>query len=709
MTALRKALGLRIRVTGAENLVDRPTLFVANHFTRIETFLVPYVIFQTAQRMVRSLGTHVVFKGLFGRYFRALGGMSTRDPRRNRTIVSQLITGKFDWIIYPEGGLIKNKKTIHGGRLRLEHPERHGPPHTGAAMLALKAEIAKRRYMEACTEEDHQRIEFYEEAFGLEGPDHICGKGIVVTPVTLSFYPMRPSSNLLNRLAKFIAHDLDPRLQEELTVEGSILLAGTEIDVHFGEPIEVASYLGAVISMARRVVGAFSEATHSDLFLRKHARKLTTDFVRAIYQNTPVNFDHLFCYALRLLDRDRVPAADFHRALYLAATDLADEGELRLHPSVTEGIEALVTGVPHGPLESVVQLATRQKILERSEDHYAVDRKALEAGHEFHTIRLKNMVQVIANELEPLAPAVAALTRHVNRSAEQLRLRTTGAVARHDRLTYQRDYEAARDNGSPRPEVGEPFMLEGEEGAPGVVLVHGYLAAPEQMRPLAEYLNEQGCHVYAVRLKGHGTLPRQLVEVTWRDWIDSVSRGVAALEPSCERIILGGFSLGGILSLLLAAGRPDHVDGVFSINAPFILRDRRMPLVPALLQWNGAMRALRLADGHYRMLNDSECPEINYETHYLLGVQQLRVATERCRRRLGEIRAQVLLVQSDADPVVSPAGARKALGRIKAVRKKLVELPFDRHVVVFGDGSRAVFETVWRFIERVQAAEKTTA
>jgi hypothetical protein len=170
-----------------------------------------------------------------------------------------------------------------------------------------------------------------------------------------------------------------------------------------GEPIEVASYLGAVISMARRVVGAFSEATHSDLFLRKHARKLTTDFVRAIYQNTPVNFDHLFCYALRLLDRDRVPAADFHRALYLAATDLADEGELRLHPSVTEGIEALVTGVPHGPLESVVQLATRQKILERSEDHYAVDRKALEAGHDFHTIRLKNMVQVIANELEPLA------------------------------------------------------------------------------------------------------------------------------------------------------------------------------------------------------------------------------------------------------------------------------------------------------------------
>ena len=710
MTLARKVLGLRLRVTGTENLVDRPTLFVANHFTRIETFLIPYVIFHAAERQVRSLGTHSLFKGPFGRYFRALGAMSTRAPHRNRTIVSELITGVHDWVIYPEGGLIKNKKTIQRGRLRLDHPDRHGPPHTGAAMLALKAEMAKRRYQMACAEEDLQRIEFYEETYGLQGPDQVGRDGIAISPVTLTFYPMRASRNLVNRLAKFLVHDLDPRLDEELTVEGSILLKGTEICVHFGEPIEVSDYLGGVASVARRVVGAFSEASHGDLFLRQHARKLTAAFVRAIYRNTAVTFDHLFCSGLRRLDRDRVPVEDFHRALYLAATELVEADELRLHPSVTDGIEALVTGTPFGPLESVVRLATRQKILERTDGHYVIDREALEAGHAFHTIRLKNMVQVIANELEPLAEAVETLDRHVNRPVAELRQRTARVLTRGDRWMYRRDYEAARDPRPLRPrELGEPFLLEGEAGAPGVVLVHGYLAAPEQIRPLANYLHQRGCHVYGVRLKGHGTAPQQLTEVTYRDWIESLLRGEAALRQSCESIIVGGFSLGGTLALILAAGRQDRADGVFAINAPFILRDRRASFVPAVLRWKGALRFLGLADGHYRMPNHSENPEINYETDYLQGVHELRRANDTCIRRLGEVKAQALLVQSDADPVVAPAGARKALERLGSARKKLVELPFDRHVVVRGDGSRALFETVWRFIERVHAAEKPRA
>ena len=154
LTAIRKMLGVKLRVTGTENLVERPTLFVANHFTRIETFLIPYVIFRHAGRQVHSLGTPTVFKGLFGKYFEALGGMSTRDPRRNRTIVRELMTGRHAWVIYPEGGLIKNKKTMHRGRLHLTHPERAGPPHTGAALLALKSEMCKRRYLMACETDD---------------------------------------------------------------------------------------------------------------------------------------------------------------------------------------------------------------------------------------------------------------------------------------------------------------------------------------------------------------------------------------------------------------------------------------------------------------------------------------------------------------------------------------------------------------------------
>ena len=41
---LTKVLKFSINVEGLENISDRPTLFVVNHFTRMETFIVPYVL-----------------------------------------------------------------------------------------------------------------------------------------------------------------------------------------------------------------------------------------------------------------------------------------------------------------------------------------------------------------------------------------------------------------------------------------------------------------------------------------------------------------------------------------------------------------------------------------------------------------------------------------------------------------------------------------
>ncbi|MHC4275086.1 MAG: hypothetical protein ACYSUR_15660 [Planctomycetota bacterium] len=61
MSVLKRLLGLKLRVSGTENIDNRTTLFVANHFTRVETFLIPHVIYEYAGRQVRSLGTHSVF------------------------------------------------------------------------------------------------------------------------------------------------------------------------------------------------------------------------------------------------------------------------------------------------------------------------------------------------------------------------------------------------------------------------------------------------------------------------------------------------------------------------------------------------------------------------------------------------------------------------------------------------------------------------
>jgi esterase/lipase/1-acyl-sn-glycerol-3-phosphate acyltransferase len=703
LTALKKLLGVKLSFSGTENVVDRPTLFVANHFTRMETFLIPYVIYEAARRPVRSLGYHTLFKGLIGGYFRAMGGMATNDPRRNRTIIGELMTGRHDWVIYPEGALIKNKKTVHRGRLRLERPDREGPPHTGAAVLALKAEMARRRYLQAYQDRDLRRIEYYEETYGLTGPADVCPRPIVMSPVTLTFYPMRPSHNVVNRLAKFIVHDLDPRLEEELQVEGSILLADTEIQAHFGRPIDVGEYLGRMTGLVRRVAGVFSESSGHELFLRSQARRLTTACMRTIYNNLEVNLDHLFCYGLRVLGREEVPGDDLRRALYLTITEVSRLRDVRLHPTLRNGITALLTGAPVPALDDVVRLARRQRILQQADGTYRVDSRKLRERHDFHLIRLQNMVQVIGNEVEPVGPVVEAVRRQFGLSAAQLRKRASAALRERDLRVYEAEYAAEFRAGESRPmEVGAPYFLEGRGERAAVVLVHGYLAAPQQMRDLGAHLNARGCTVYAVRLAGHGTAPHHLTAVTWHDWLESVARGYAVARQHSRTVILAGFSLGGVLALLLASHQVEDCAGVIAINPPMRLRDPRAPLVAPLVRWNGAMRRLGLAAGHLRRLNDdTESPDINYTTDYLHGVLELRDGVEECRRRLGRVKAPLLVIQSDADPLVAPRGARALLARAGSTDKALVEIPSDRHVVVCGEAGTAVCEHVAGFIGRL--------
>ena len=93
LSLLGNRLNVRIRTSGLDNLEDRPTLFVVNHFTRFETLVVPYVLYRHTKRQVRTLADAGLFHGYLGRYLRACGVMSTRDPARNRAITSAFSPG----------------------------------------------------------------------------------------------------------------------------------------------------------------------------------------------------------------------------------------------------------------------------------------------------------------------------------------------------------------------------------------------------------------------------------------------------------------------------------------------------------------------------------------------------------------------------------------------------------------------------------------
>ena len=85
----------------------------------------------------------------------------------------------------------------------------------------------------------------------------------------------------------------------------------------------------------------------------------------------------------------------------------------------------------------------------------------------------------------------------------------------------------------------------------GILLVHGFTASPTEMLPLGKFLNEKGYTVHGIRLAGHATNYRDMVNFTWKDWYDSVEKGFLRLKEDFPIIVPIGLSMGALLCLKL--------------------------------------------------------------------------------------------------------------------------------------------------------------
>jgi carboxylesterase len=98
-------------------------------------------------------------------------------------------------------------------------------------------------------------------------------------------------------------------------------------------------------------------------------------------------------------------------------------------------------------------------------------------------------------------------------------------------------------------------------GKIGVLLVHGLAGNPAEVRFAAGGLARLGYTVSCPTLAGHGGSTADLEASTWQDWYKSCSDALDELRLTCDTVYVGGLSTGAILGLMLAARRPDDVQG----------------------------------------------------------------------------------------------------------------------------------------------------
>jgi len=93
--------------------------------------------------------------------------------------------------------------------------------------------------------------------------------------------------------------------------------------------------------------------------------------------------------------------------------------------------------------------------------------------------------------------------------------------------------------------------------APGALVVHGFTGNPSSMRGLAEAFAAAGYHVELPRLPGHGTTVDDMLTTSWADWYGEAEAALARLQTRSSKVVVVGLSMGGTLTLRLAAAHPE--------------------------------------------------------------------------------------------------------------------------------------------------------
>lgn len=197
-------------------------------------------------------------------------------------------------------------------------------------------------------------------------------------------------------------------------------------------------------------------------------------------------------------------------------------------------------------------------------------------------------------------------------------------------------------------------MLDGDRT--GCVCLHGFTASPEEMRWLAEHLHARGMSVFVPRLAGHGTRTEMMARQHWHDWYESALDGIALLRARCDRVFAAGLSMGGLLSLRLAAA--GEIDAAAVLAAPLVLNSRLMPYarlikrvrryrIPVRGDFDERVRAIQRDMGredYGRVAYDDRTP--------VASIAQLYDLMAEVRRCLSSITIPLLLIYSKADQTV---------------------------------------------------------
>jgi len=240
-------------------------------------------------------------------------------------------------------------------------------------------------------------------------------------------------------------------------------------------------------------------------------------------------------------------------------------------------------------------------------------------------------------------------------------------------------------------ELGPP---EGE-GRAAALCLHGFTGTPYEVRSVAETLAARGIRCRGPALPGHNTTPDELARVSYADWLDHARGEALALRARHERVFAVGMSMGGLVSLSLAA--EGAFDALAVAGTPLGLRQP----IPLLVPWLKHLRPFSRKRGGAD-IRDAAARERHpgYEVLPLAGVHELLRLQAHVGPRLGAVSVPLLVAHGALDRTADPRDAQRILDAVSAGERELHICERSGHVVTVDHDAPQLAAAVADFFDR---------
>ncbi|HLR10377.1 MAG TPA: alpha/beta fold hydrolase [Sporosarcina sp.] len=225
----------------------------------------------------------------------------------------------------------------------------------------------------------------------------------------------------------------------------------------------------------------------------------------------------------------------------------------------------------------------------------------------------------------------------------------------------------------------------------GVLFIHGFTGGPYEVEPLVNYVKEQTDWLIALpTLPGHG-VTLDLKRTSAQSWLMEAEVAYRQLQKKVDRMIIVGFSMGGLIAMYLALRY--RVDKLILLSAAAKYISPRILLEDVRILLTESITKNYTSQTFYHLYNYKLFHTPLRSTFEFLKI----VKTVEPYYRY--IDCPVCIVQGKKDGIVPFTTAELLKERLGSEEKKIIFSPEGKHHICYSDDCDDWFEEVLEFMK----------